>query len=32
MHDVLIVLAFVAMVAFPAIVATMQKAETDDEL
>jgi hypothetical protein len=31
MHDLLIALAFVAMVAFPAIVASMQRPETDDE-
>ena len=32
MHDILIVLSFVAMVAFPAILASMQKPETDDEV
>jgi hypothetical protein len=32
MHDILIALAFVAMVACPAIVASMQKPETDEEI
>jgi hypothetical protein len=31
MHEFLIALAFVAMVACPAIVASMQKPESDDE-
>jgi len=31
MHEFLIALAFVAMVASPAIVASMQKPESDDE-
>jgi len=32
MHDVLVALAFVAMVVCPAIVASSQKPETDDEV
>ena len=32
MHDVLVALAFVAMVICPAIVASSQKPETDDEI
>jgi hypothetical protein len=31
MHDVLIALAFVAMIACPAIVASLQRPESDDE-
>jgi hypothetical protein len=31
MHDILVALAFVAMVACPAIVATFPKRETEDE-
>jgi hypothetical protein len=31
MHDVLVALAFVAMVACPAIVAAIPKAETEDD-
>lgn len=32
MHDVLIALAFVAMVVCPAIAAAIPKAETEDEI
>lgn len=31
MHDLLVALAFLAMVVCPAIVATVSKAETEDE-
>jgi hypothetical protein len=32
MHDILIALAFVAMVVCPAVVATLHKGETEDDV